>query len=89
MPAIAEAGLPGYEMTARFGATVPAKASRIIIARLNAELVRALRPAQVQERFAGLGLQVVGSSPDDYQRITVLESERLGRLIKAAGIKPQ
>ena len=89
LPTIAEAGLTGYEMTARFGATVPAKTPKAVVARLNGELVRALRPAQVQERFAGLGLEVVGSSPAEYQRVTALESERLGKLIKAAGIKPQ
>jgi tripartite-type tricarboxylate transporter receptor subunit TctC len=89
VPTIAEAGLPGYEMTARFGVTVPAKTPRAVIARLNREVVLALRPAQVKERFTSLGLEIVGSSPDEYQRITVAESERLGKLIRAAGIKPQ
>ena len=89
VPAIAEAGLPGYEMTARFGVTIPAKTPQTVIARLNGEIVRALRPAHVKERFAGLGFEIVGSSPEEYQRITVAESERLGRLIKGAGIKPQ
>jgi len=52
-------------------------------------IVRALGPAPVKERFANLGLDAIGSSPDEYQRITVVESERLGKVIKAAGIKPQ
>lgn len=89
VPAITEAGLPGYEITARFGVTIPAKTPRTVIARLNQEIVRALRPAHVKERFAALGFEIVGSSPEEYQRITVAESERLGRLMKSAGIKPQ
>jgi tripartite-type tricarboxylate transporter receptor subunit TctC len=89
VPAIAEAGLPGYEVTARFGLTIPSKTPKNRIARLNAEVVRALNPAPVKERFAKLGLDAVGSSPDEYQRLTVQESERLGKVIKAAGIKPQ
>ena len=89
VPAIAEAGLPGYEVTARFGLTAPARTPRSVIVRLNAEVVRALGPAPVKERFAYLGLDVVSSSPDEYQRISTRESERLGKVIKAAGIKPQ
>ena len=89
VPTIAEAGLPGYEVTARFGLTIPAKTPKSRIARLNAEVVRAIRPAPVKERFANLGLEAVGSSPEEYQRLTLQESERLGKVIKAAGIKPQ
>ena len=43
----------------------------------------------MKERFANLGLDVVSSSPDEYQRISTRESERLGEVIEAAGIKPQ
>lgn len=89
VPAIAEAGLPGYEVTARFGLTIPARTPKNLIARLNAEVLRALGPAPVKQRFANLGLEAVGSSPEEYQRITVLESQRLGKVIQAAGIKPQ
>jgi tripartite-type tricarboxylate transporter receptor subunit TctC len=89
VPTIEEAGLPGYEVTARFGLTIPAKTPKPLIARLNAEVLRALEPAPVKERFVNLGLDAVGSSPEEYQRITIRESERLGKLIRAAGIKPQ
>lgn len=89
VPTIAESGLRGYEVTARFGLTIPARTPKKLIARLNAEVVRALGPAPVKDRFANLGLEVVGSSPEEYQRVTVRESERLGKVIRAAGIKPQ
>jgi len=89
VPTIAEAGLPGYEVTARFGLTIPAKTPKGRIARLNAEVLHALAPAPVRDRFANLGLEVVGSSPEEYQRLTIQESERLGRVIRTAGIKPQ
>ncbi len=89
VPTIAEAGLPGYEVTARFGLTIPAKTPRKRVARLNSAVVRALGSAPVKERFANLGLEAVGSTPDEYQRITLREFERLGKVIRAAGIKPQ
>ena len=89
VPAIAEAGLTGYEMIARFGLTIPAKTPARRVARLHAEVVRALAPAAVKQRFASLGLDAVGSTPEEYQRMTIAESARLGKLIRAAGIKPQ
>jgi tripartite-type tricarboxylate transporter receptor subunit TctC len=89
VPTIAEAGLPGYEMTARFGLTIPAKTPRPVVAQLNREVVRSLQPAPVRERFANLGLDAVGSAPEEYQRLTVAESARLAEVIRAAGIKPQ
>jgi tripartite-type tricarboxylate transporter receptor subunit TctC len=89
VPTIAEAGLPGYEVTARFGLTIPAKTPKSRVARLNSSVLRALGSGPVKERFANLGLEAVGSTPDEYQRITLREFERLGKLIRAAGIKPQ
>ena len=89
VPTIAEAGLPGYEMTARFGLTAPARTPADVIARLNAEVVRALQTPQLKERFAGLGFDTVGSSPEEFNRLVASEYVRLGKLIKEAGIKPK
>ena len=89
VPAIAEAGLPGYEMTAKFGLTLPARTPRAVIARLNTEVVRSLLPAPVKERFANLGLDIQSSTPEAYQRVSAQDNAVLGRVIKAAGIKPQ
>lgn len=89
VPTIAEAGLPAYEMTARFGLTIPAKTPGSAIARLNREVVRSLQAPSVKERFRNLGLDAVGSTPEEYQRLSVAESARLAKVIKAAGIKPQ
>lgn len=89
VPTIAEAGLPGYEMTARFGLTAPARTPPDVIARLNAEVVRALQTPQLKERFAGLGFDTVGSSPEEFNRLVAAEYLRLGKLIKEAGIKPK
>jgi tripartite-type tricarboxylate transporter receptor subunit TctC len=69
--------------------TIPAKTPAKLVKQLNTAVVRALGPAPVKERFANLGLDAVGSSAEEYQRITIRESERLGKLIRAAGLKPQ
>ncbi len=89
VPTIAEAGLPDYEMTAMFGLTAPARTPPDVIARLNAETVRALQTPQLRERFTGLGFDTVGSSPEEYNRLVAAEYERLGKLIREAGLKPR
>jgi tripartite-type tricarboxylate transporter receptor subunit TctC len=89
VPTIAEAGLPGYEMTARFGLTAPARTPADVIARLNTEVVRALQTPQLKERFTGLGFDTVGSSPEEFNRLVATEYLRLGKLIKEAGLKPR
>jgi tripartite-type tricarboxylate transporter receptor subunit TctC len=89
IPTIAEAGLPGYEMTAMFGLAAPARTPADVIARLAAETVRALQNPQVKERFTSLGFDSVGSSPEEYNRLVAAETQRLGRLIRDAGLTPQ
>lgn len=89
VPTIAEAGLPGYEMTAKFGLIAPARTPAEVIMRLNTEVVRALQTPQLKERFAGLGFVTVGSSPEEFNRLVAADYESLGKLIKAAGIKPK
>lgn len=89
VPTIAEAGLQDYEMTARFGLAAPARTAAEIIARLNGEVVHALQTPQLKERFAGLGFETVGSSPEEYNRLVGAEYQRLGKLIKEARIRPQ
>ncbi|MBI2320414.1 MAG: tripartite tricarboxylate transporter substrate binding protein [Betaproteobacteria bacterium] len=89
VPTIAEAGLPNYEMTAMFGLTAPARTPADVIARLNAETVRVLQTPQLKERFASLGFDTAGSSPEEYNRLVAAEYQRLGKLIREAGLKPQ
>ncbi len=89
MPTIAGAGLPDYEMTAMFGLTAPARTPPDVIARLNAETVRVLQTPQLRERFTGLGFDTVGSTPEEYNRLVGVEYERLGKLIREAGLKPR
>jgi tripartite-type tricarboxylate transporter receptor subunit TctC len=89
VPTIAEAGLPDYEMTAMFGLAAPARTPAEVVARLGAEAMRALQTPQLKERFISLGFDPVGSSPEEYNRVVAAEYQRLGKLIRDAGLKPQ
>jgi tripartite-type tricarboxylate transporter receptor subunit TctC len=89
VPTIAEAGVPGYESSTAFGVLAPAKTSDAIITRLNTEITKILRSAEAKERLTGLGMEPVGSSPEQYAAHLKEELARYGRIVKAAGIKPE
>ena len=89
VPSIAEAGLPGYEATQWFGLLAPAGTPRPIIDRLYQESSRAVRSAYMKERMTAEGLEVVGSTPEEFASYIRSETEKWTQVIKAAGIKPQ
>lgn len=89
LPTIAEAGVPGYESSTRFGPLAPAKTPREIIVRLNAELLKILQRPDVKTLFAAEGIEGLGSTPEEFGAYIKSEIERWGRVIKAAGVRPE
>jgi tripartite-type tricarboxylate transporter receptor subunit TctC len=89
VPTIAEAGVPGYESVQWFGMLVPAGTPRPIIDRLYQELVRALRAPDMKERLNSLGLDAVGSTPEEFAAYIKSETEKWAKVIKTMGIKPE
>lgn len=87
VPTMIEAGVPGYEASTAFGVLAPAKTPRAIIARLSREIVTILRAPDLIERFAGLGLETVGSTPDEYAGHLRAELAQYSKLIKSIGLK--
>jgi tripartite-type tricarboxylate transporter receptor subunit TctC len=88
LPTVAESGLPGYEMSGWFGTVAPAGTPEPAIARLNAEYLRALRTAEVRERLEGFGFEVVGNTPAEFTSRMRSESQRMARVIRESGAKP-
>lgn len=83
IPTIAEAGLPAYEVTGWFSLFAPSATPQDIIARLNAETVMVLGQADVRERLVNLGLEVVGSTPQQLGALVAKEIEVYGKIIRA------
>jgi tripartite-type tricarboxylate transporter receptor subunit TctC len=86
-PTIAESGLPGFEFNSFFALTAPAGTPKDIIARLNAEVVKATSAPDVREKLIAQGFIVRASSPEELARATREQLERYGKLFQAAGIK--
>jgi tripartite-type tricarboxylate transporter receptor subunit TctC len=86
LPTVAESGVPGFAVTQWYGILAPAGTPRAIIERLNAEIVKVLRQAEVTSRLAGDGAEPVGSSPQQFAAHIKAERDKWARVIKQAGI---
>jgi tripartite-type tricarboxylate transporter receptor subunit TctC len=87
VPSMAEAGFKGQEADTLQGVLVPAGTSRAIVTRLHADIAKVLGEPEAKERVAGLGFEVVASSPEQFAAQIKAEIEKWGKVIKAAGIK--
>lgn len=87
VPTVAEAGLPGFEITNWTGLMVPAGTPKEIVARIQAEAMNALRQPEMTQRVREQGFEVVASTPDAAQAFIAAEVERWGKLVRDAGIK--
>jgi tripartite-type tricarboxylate transporter receptor subunit TctC len=87
LPTIAESGLPGYEASSWYGVLAPAGTPREIVARLNAELVKALAQPEVRTSLLAEGAEPIGGTPEQFGAHISSEKERLGKLIREAKIR--
>lgn len=89
LPTVAEAGYPGFEVTAWYAVFGPAGMPQAVVSRLHADILKGLAEPDVRERFRALGATPVGSSPAELATHVRAELARWGRVIKAAKITPE
>jgi len=87
IPTVAEAGVPGYEITAWGGYMAPAGTPSAIVVRLNAELNKVIASAAIRERWLALGIEPVGGTPERFTAHVNTETAKWTDVIKRAGIK--
>jgi tripartite-type tricarboxylate transporter receptor subunit TctC len=87
VPTLAEAALPGFEASTWWGILAPARTPDAIIAKLNAELARALAQPEALSRIAALGADVVGGPPQKLAEHLRAEIPKWGRVVRAANIR--
>ena len=87
LPTIAEAGVPGFEASTWHGVLVPAGTPGAIVDRLSTEINRALQLADVRERLAALGAEIVGGSAKDFAEHIQREIPKWAKLIKSIGVQ--
>jgi tripartite-type tricarboxylate transporter receptor subunit TctC len=87
LPTFAEAGVAGYEVNAWYSMHAPAGVPREIITRVNRELVRILKLADIQERLKVLGSEGFGNSPEEFGTFVRAESTKYAKAIRDAGVR--
>jgi len=88
VPTVGET-LPGFESSAWIGIAAPKNTPAEIIERLNKEINAALADPKIKARFAELSGMVVGGPPADFGKLITEETEKWGKVIKTANVKPE
>ncbi len=89
VPTMAEAGLKGYETSTWGGLLAPAGTPREVVAKLNAEVNKALATAEVRDKLAAAGIEPVGGSPAQFGAFIQSEMARWAKVAQAAGLHPE
>lgn len=87
IPTLAEAGVPGYEVTSWYAMYVPAATPKPIVAKLNEDIAKALAHPETKEWMTTQAGLAGGGSPEELAAFQQLETEKWKRLIKAANIR--
>jgi len=85
VPTVAESGVPGYEIDADIGFLAPAGTPREVVAKLNSEIIKVLNTPAITQRLAGLGIDAVGSSPEEYAEAIRAKIEKYAKLVRESG----
>lgn len=81
VPTIAEAGLPGYDVSPWFAVFMPAATPKPIVAKMNAVLLEAMKQPDIKAKFESIGAEPVGSTPDELAKHLSREIAGWGKLI--------
>jgi tripartite-type tricarboxylate transporter receptor subunit TctC len=87
-PTIAESGFPGFEASVWYGLVAPAATPKPIVARLHAEVQKALQTTEVRERMAAVGGEIEPGTSEHFGALIRSERARYAKLVKDANIKP-
>ena len=88
LPTVADF-VPGYESSTWYGIGAPRSTPAEIIERLNVEINAALADPKLKARLADLGGTAIGGSPADFGKLIATDTEKWGKVVKFAGIKPE
>lgn len=88
VPTIAEGGVPGYNGSGWWGVVVPAVTPRPIVNKLHSDIVRLLNAPDVRERLEVQGVEVAGTTPEQFARFIRDEIGVWGKAVKLSGAKP-
>jgi tripartite-type tricarboxylate transporter receptor subunit TctC len=87
LPTVAEAGVPGYDISTWYGLWAPRGTPREVVEKLATETAKVLRLPDVRERYAALGAEPVGNTPDEFAAYCRSELAKWARVVKESGAR--
>ncbi len=87
LPTVAEAGVPGYEVSTWFGPLAPAGTPKPVIAKLHRELTRIVQLPEIKDRLAANDFETVGNTPEEFSAFIKREILKWGKVVQASGAK--
>jgi tripartite-type tricarboxylate transporter receptor subunit TctC len=87
LPTIAEAGVPGYEATTWTGIVAPVGVPKPIVAKLNVEINKAIATQSLKDKFAQIGSESAGGTPEQFGALIRRESAKWAEVVKRSGAK--
>lgn len=87
VPTIAESGYKDFDAVTWFGILGPAKLPKEVVAKLNADINKALKDTELQKKLGDQGADVAGSTPEQFGKLIRDDMARWGRIVKESGAK--
>jgi tripartite-type tricarboxylate transporter receptor subunit TctC len=87
VPTVAESGIPGFETGSWQGVLAPKGTPPEVIAKLNTDFINVLKTADMRERLAAQGAEVLTNTPDAFTSFLTKETQRWAKVVKTAGVK--
>jgi tripartite-type tricarboxylate transporter receptor subunit TctC len=89
IPTLSEAGVPGYDVTVWYGMIAPAGTPRAVIRKLNSDVVSMLKSADVRQILGELGIDPVGSTPEQFAATIRQDIEKWLKMAKRGGTRSE
>jgi tripartite-type tricarboxylate transporter receptor subunit TctC len=87
VPTIAESGYPGFEAVTWFGILGPANLPKDMVAKLNADINKALKDPELKKQFDAQGADVLGGTPEQFGKLIREDIARWGTIVRESGAK--
>jgi tripartite-type tricarboxylate transporter receptor subunit TctC len=89
VPTVAESAIPGFDSRTWYGILGPAGTPKVIVDKLHTAIVKAVAVPEMRDQFIAQGAEPTGNTPAEFARFVREENERMARVVKVAGIKPE